>query len=101
MTWTDQELRQVMTIVEAAIQDGENEALNIAALWMLGGAGHSVTRGLLWAQGMLSRPVSDTWGEVVTQGVAAAARELGPVWLDQSRFHDAEEWVPPSGREWS
>lgn len=96
--WTDQELLEIVSIVEAAIVDGQDEGLNIAALWMLSGSRHSVTQGLMWAQQMLYRPVSDTWQSMVTAGVERAARELGSVMVEHDSLFDFEEWVPPAGQ---
>ncbi|WP_156039564.1 hypothetical protein [Deinococcus marmoris] len=87
-----------MSIVEAAMVDGPNEALNVAALWMLSGSAHSVTQGLLWAQQMLYRPVCDTWSSMITVGVESAARELGNICVDYHSMIDLEEWVAPAGQ---
>lgn len=95
--WTEQELLEIVSITETAKTEGQNEGLNVAALWMLSGSTHSVTVGLLWAQQMIYQVVSDTWACMVSAGIERAALELGSVEVHHSSLHDFEEWVPPPG----
>lgn len=97
--WTDSDCAVVSNIVETLMWDGEDAATSLAMLHLLSGGGHAVTRGLLWAQRMDRRRMGDTWRSLVSEGLEAALREVGPIWVDWYSGHPGEEWVDAQGED--